>query len=321
VKRVILIIIAIACCAMYYNATLQACYRNSPSQFYSKVRSFCSLDFGWKWFQSDPGPGKTLKSRILPNLLSSAMTHNIVKITNGKLDGNPQELATRISLWNAGWMFFTMLVVIFAYDNLLWIFSIFSGCMFNWMPLAINNIYSYDGMILFFWVLMVIFSAKKNMRKWFLPAFLLAISCKETALVCCLVPFMWTDLNFKARAKKALVFLFSGATLKIAIDIAVQNPIPFFTQVTHATAASQPCIIENMQKFKAFTFDTPWLAACGMVLALFLLPNTKEISVWKIISILFIGGIFICGISTEYRIFQEMIPVFLWSYTSIKGNR
>jgi hypothetical protein len=249
-------------------------------------------------------------------MLSSVATHDLCTTINGKQKCEFDKLAARMSWWNALWMLAAMIVVIFTFDSLLWTLGIFTGCMWAYMPLAMYNIYSYDGPILFFWVLMVIFATCKTKRKWFLPALLAAMLCKETALVCCIVPFMWTDLLTKLRIRKALIFLACGVALKVIVDLIVQNPIPFFSMTTCAGSVHPACWIENMHKIAAHTLDTPWLAAAGMGIGLLFLPNNPETLIWKIIAIVFTCGIMVCGISTEYRIFQELIPVFIYCYGS-----
>ena len=345
-KKIIFTIIALALSISQFYQSKNACMTDTVNSFSSKYKTFIGFSWGHDQWTKNVAP-------ICRNRMFSGMTAawycDFFKDTvngfkghpveakpiniNGKLhriiDMQPIKLFDAIASWNAGWMLLTLLLIVFIVkkNTLLWIFGMSAGILFAWTPAARGIIYPYDGPIMFLWVLVVLLGMSQKYRYWIFPIIMIGTGFKETIIVCSLIPFLWFDIPLKQRIKWFIICGTSACFVKLFLSL-IAETTPFFTMQTkdiltknfHGDPNCKLAFIKNVQALIHLRLDYPLFAIGGMLIALFLLPNKKIIVGWKIISGLFVFNIMIFGIITEYRLWHELVPVFLWCWTEGVNN-
>jgi hypothetical protein len=141
----------------------------------------------------------------------------------------------------------------------------------------------------------------------------------------------WQGVPFRRRLICAGITLVAALALKAGVDLLSGNPSPLFTMTYQVTDLLSKAAYEHQPITGALTFKTSRLAAnlreifvlkidsplfinAGLLVALLLLPIKKRpIGMLKVITGVFILGIFLFGVINEYRIWFELIPISLYA--------
>lgn len=143
----------------------------------------------------------------------------------------------------------------------------------------------------------------------------LGMGFKETTAVLCLA-FLFAEQPWKRRLVMCAVSLSACLAVEIAIDIYVRVPIPLFTMEYRYQGGQGPTtfyVWENLKSLRDLHF-VPLLVNGGTLLAFMLLPSVnRTMLALKLVSLVFVAGIFLFARINEYRIFFEMIPFALYA--------
>jgi hypothetical protein len=346
-NKIFLIIVALSISISQFYQSKNACLRDTGNSFSSKYKTFIGFNaWGYEKWVKTMAPlyrnrtfslvGASWYCSLFKDTVSTeGFKNRFVEKFPVRINGQaleitscrPVRLYDAIASWNAGWLFLSLLLIIFAVkkNTLLWLFAMSAGVLFAWNPMARGIIYPYDGAALFFWTFIVLTGMSKKYRYWIFPAVIIGTGFKETIVVAGLVPLLWFDLPVRQRVKLFLICCGGACAMKLILSIAVQAT-PFFTMQLRDTLLRNfhedpKCalqIIKNIGYLIHPTLDYPLFVIGGMLAGLFMLPNKKIIVGWKFIAGVFISNLMVFGIITEYRVWHEMIPVFLWCYNYTK---
>jgi len=221
-----------------------------------------------------------------------------------------------LELTVAGWTVFWFLLIcafliLFAKRrSLFYIFGFFAGLSFGYMPRLATRIYPWDMPALFIFLAFILLFARE--KKWWLFALLpLGMGFKETSIILC-VAFLFLDLPWNQKWMMAIGATILCIAVKIALDIYVREPIPFFT-MQHGLNYSRAANVYVIRNLIGLITIIPFFINSGTLLALFLLPIYEQ----KILGLKLIGGLFLLGNMFfgniyEYRIWFEMLPFALY---------
>lgn len=229
-------------------------------------------------------------------------------------------LEMTVGLWTAGWFtLITLVLILFLKQrSLFYIFGLFAVISFGYMDIARTNLalrlYPWDMPSLFFFTFFVLLFVQKKYN-WLLFLLPLGVGFKETVMILCF-GFLFIEASYKQRIYKFFVSFFLCMLVKLSLDAYVHAPL-FFTMETEA---EQNFLIYNLSRFRD---AVPFFINAGTLLSFLLLPsmgNTK-ISIFKVLTVLFVIGNLFFGILTEYRIWLEIAPFALYSFdTRVYGN-
>ena len=200
-------------------------------------------------------------------------------------------------------------------NKLLMIFG-FAACLgYAWTPSERPTsdflLMPWDAPLLFFWTLILLMRGKR--WAYVLPSVIgLATAFTETVILLSVIPFFYEKMPFRKRLIFSAACFMAGAAVKICCDILAGNSIPFFTIATHYSnvnyAGHYWCVAQNID-----LLFRPWInhvlfAVGGIWLAIAFLP--KRALMFKIIALEYGLFLFFSGILSEFRLWQEFIPIF-----------
>jgi hypothetical protein len=280
-----------------------------------KVKTFTSLLGGMKIYKEN------VYTPWRARILSSGCGALWFKAMNNGMECTTKKFASIVAGYNAMWLFLCFVAIIFlARDRMLWLFGLFAGMMYQWTPAAYGFIHPWDGPAVFFWVLIALLSTVryKKILPWVIIAGMLF---KETVIVAAIIPLFW-NIPLKERIKKFLFIGLSCAAIKIAIDLFVGNSIPFFTMQTKFDFPSYTghlyLIPHNWTLLTSWNMNNPIFCCGGLLATLFLLPNKGMVLCYKTIALVFTVFIFCVAVISEFRVWHEMIPLYLMSYETLE---
>ncbi len=272
--------------------------------------AFYSLSNGWQGYADF----KTAwKPRLFSNglaALTGRLSEWVLSKTSVSYILNPLELT--VAMWTIGWFLLICLVLIFFRKRgaVFYIFGMFAGLSYGYMPRLSTRIYPWDLPALFIFTFFVLLYARDKYR-WLFALAPLGMGFKETSLILC-AAFLFSELPWKTRW---MLFLGCGAVcvaIKVGLDLYVHVPIPFFTMENgfESTRVTNFYIIRNLIGFRELV---PFFINAGTLLAFVLLPiYDRKLLGMKFIAGLFALGNLFFGNVFEYRIWFEMIPFALY---------
>jgi hypothetical protein len=228
-----------------------------------------------------------------------------------------QNIQYTVALWTGFWFMIIGLLYIFVGKggSILYLFGTGAALLFDYTEHA-KYIYPWDMPALLIFTVFVILYA--NRKYWWIFALLpLGMGFKETTMVLCF-SFLYCEMPEKRRVLIFGISLILCMMVKIAIDIYVQNPIPFFTMEHNIepTYLEDANVMRNLRCLIEQHF-LPLLVNGGTLLAFLILPSlNKTMRAFKIISLPFLIFILVFAGIGEYRVFFEMIPFALYSLTT-----
>jgi hypothetical protein len=272
--------------------------------------AFYSLSYGWRAYVDF----KTAwKPRLFSNglaALTSRLSEWILSKTNVQFILNPLELT--VALWTIGWFLLICLALILFRKRraIFYIFGMFAGLSYGYMPRLSTRIYPWDLPALFIFTLFVLLY-NRDKYKWLFALVPLGMGFKETSLILCMV-FLFSEMP---RKNRWILLLGSGTLcvgIKVMLDLFVHVPTPFFTMENgfESSRVTNYYIIRNLIGLRELV---PFFINAGTLLAFLLLPVYNH----KILGMKFIAGLFMLGNLLfgnifEYRIWFEMIPFALY---------
>jgi len=255
--------------------------------------------------------GDVWKGRLSGLLLSGSLFDFLVKDTNGfKID----QYSSIFGLYQSAWLFLLFLVVICALRHSLFVnLGIFAGLMYNFSPASGLYFYPWDMPSTLFFTLAVLFFERRQMA---LMAAAICVGCffKETVLACAVLALFaghwkwWKRvLLFAALVAVYAVgkkFLLSQLHFKVAA-LSMQN-------ATSLAGLVRPTILlENLKALISPTLNHAVFANAGTVAAVLVLGWHRRFLPYMAVILVFLGGQFMYGGFTEFRIFMQMLPLSL----------
>jgi hypothetical protein len=222
-----------------------------------------------------------------------------------------------VGLFTAGWLLLTNVSLIFSFGrhSLIIMWGIFAAIAFGYSPGLVVRVYPWDLPALFFFTLWIILF--HHGKYYLLPiVIIIGMLFKETTIVL-LVGFLFLPLPLRKRLNLVLITGIFYIIVKVIVELAVQNPIPFLSlSVTpdNKGGLQDLWIIENLALLlQSRVYAHPIWVNAGTLLALLLLPSKgRSILMLKSIAALFVISIFIFGKIFEYRIWFEAAPIAVY---------
>lgn len=218
-----------------------------------------------------------------------------------------------VAAWSAFW-FWIMGVLYITLERRRAVFFLFgttAAILFAYVP-GLLRIYPWDMPILCIYTAGLLLFLRRQYR-WLFALIALGVGFKESAMVLCLA-FLFTEEPRKRRISLFALSLAACCTVKLALDLYVHMPIPFFSMETSTAngEAGTSLFVQNLHALKNLRLE-PLLVNSGTLLALFLLPaRNRGMMGIKVMSAVVIGANLFFGIIAEYRIFFELIPFALY---------
>lgn len=256
-----------------------------------------------------------VKTRLPGSILTGWLTDRIHELTG------PNRI-----LWHSGvWSFLPIACVFAAYhtswlllmfglliryrtDALLIMLGTFSGLMLNMCAVSWQYFFPWDlpSMCFFTWAILTYDNSKKILP--LMTVVWLGALFKETTLCCTLLILFGERWPLKKRAVSFVATIVAFALAKKLLLLAYAVPIPFF---------SANNFFSNLQLPNNFrlTFYVPGLnhvifVNAGTLLVMMVLPwRTYRQMLFKFTAILFAVGILLFGVSIEFRVWYEILPL------------
>jgi hypothetical protein len=220
-----------------------------------------------------------------------------------------------IAQWTALWFLIISLCLILAYRQraLYYILGTYAGVAFGYIAGVDLRIYPWDLPAL---CAFSVFVALLHQQR---PPWLIMLAVwggmlfKETALVLCLFPLALTVLSRKQRLFYMGATLLGCLAIKLGIDVLTNNTALGLTMVSNSFYDEGSLLWWNVRELGKGYF----LAINGGTFVAFLILPTRQrtLNVLKLIALAFAAGNLAFGVFTEYRIWFEMIPFALYSFS------
>jgi len=296
------LIIALAICVII-SCQVRLISKNSVNTFYSYSQGLDKY--------------KDLRQEWRPRILSNYLAGRLVNLIEAELHISDQAVAIKYisAYWTVAWLLliYLLFIILFKQKSLLYIFGIYAGISFAYMP-SIGNplVFPWDMPSLFIFSCFV--AILKTKREVWLVAFIpIAILFKETALLMVAAFLFWEDAPLRRKLLFIGITLLASLLVKIGVDFITANPSPIFT-MTHVNPNGTIRLIENLQQLFTLRADSPIFIDAGLLFALLLLPTGKRpLAMLKLIAVGFVLGNFFFGEILEYRIWFEIIPISLYA--------
>ena len=256
-----------------------------------------------------------LRSEWRPRVLSNAGAH-VCSVIAGKVMESPEtHLQTTVGIYSAGWFLLISLSLILGFGRraLVFMWGIFAAVVFGYAPGLVSRVYPWDMPALFFYTLFVICYHRGFHR--LLPAVIVVGALfKETTAALCLA-LLFLPIPWRSRIKYAVVAVGCFVAVKVATDMAVGNPVPFFSPSIRPPGSGKLRLAGNW----ADLLHTPlsahpvWINA-GSLLALMVLPGKdRTLLMLKCVAASLAMSLFVFAEIREYRIWFEVAPLAVYA--------
>jgi hypothetical protein len=227
----------------------------------------------------------------------------------------PPELHLMVTVgsYSAIWIALCSVVLLWGFGKraivLMW--GVLAAVTFAYCPGVATRVYPWDMPALFFFSAFVALYHRGMYRA--LPVVILAgLPFKETTGVLCLA-FLFLDIPIRERLRYLIVTAVLFAGLKVAIDVAVHNPVPFFSMTSRTPNEGTLRLVENLRAIARPQIAHPVLINAGMLVALALVPGRGR-AVWMVrwVAAAFAVNTLLFAMIEEYRIWLELAPLAAW---------
>jgi hypothetical protein len=318
---VILVIIAIGLCALQYSMSYNAVMTGPHIEY--KIISFESIENHYEGYKHLPASSMAVwRIRFLSHVAS--FLYFKCADPMGKYLTNLNSFASCCAGYNMMWLMSCfILIILFAKKPLLWLFGYGVAMCYAWTPLGTGLILDWDGPSIFVWTLAMFFCGSKY--KWvFFSIVAVGLGFKETIIVASIIPLFWTDRPIFERIKFVALMGVTCLVIKCGLSYFVGNPSIWVSEELHFPAMPRTGHFwfwdNNLHLLFAQRINGPIFACSGVILCLFLLPNSLKMVMCKVLASGFLLGLLIFGVFSECREFQDMIPVFFVGFESILIN-
>ena len=254
--------------------------------------------------------GDVWKGRLTGLLLSGWLFDFLVK--DNAFDFG--QYSCLFALYQSFWLFLLFLVVILALrDSLLINLGIFAGLMYNFSPGSGLYFYPWDIPATLFFTLAILFFGRRQMA---LMAATVCVGCffKETVLACAVLALF---VGYWKPWKRVLVFAGMVAVYvagKKVLLTGLSLPVAAFSMgnATSLAGLVRPTIlVENVKELFTPTFNHAIFANAGTLAAVLVLGWRRRFLPYMAVIALFLGGQFMYGGFSEFRIFMQILPLSL----------
>jgi hypothetical protein len=307
----ILALLATASCVVlfYLTAHLAPLHRDNTKTFITSnatLENFLELRREWR-----------------PRVLSIAGAHVCGVLVDTSTDSPETQLQTTVGIYSAAWLFLINLSILVAFRRqaLMFIWGIFTVVAFGYAPGLVTRVYPWDMPALFFFTLFVICYHKGFHR--LLPAVILVGALfKETTAVLCIAP-LFLPVPWRRRLKLAFIAGALFVLVKVAVDLMVGNPVPFFSPSIRPPGARNLRLEGNVAELLStpLSMHPIWINA-GTLVALLALPGKdRTLLMLKGVAASFVLSIFVFAEIREFRLWFEMAPLAVYALVNrFPGN-
>jgi hypothetical protein len=318
-NKIILVWVAISICVLQYSMSTLAVLSGNHIEY--KTKTFGALMNGIEEYKKIP---------MLPpwkiRLFSHASAYAFIKtiapnsswdIPNNKFNFTPQEFASWVSGFNALWLFVCFVVIIlFAKKPLIWLMGYGIAVCYAWTPAGSDLLFTWDGPILFFWTCVAMLTDYK--KRWGLFfVVLVGMGFKQTIIIACLIPLFWSERPIFESLRFSFVLGISCLLFKCLLGLYAGSHTFFVSEelhFDHLNAAHHYWFVaNNIHLILQHNINSPIFLDTGLILLVFLLPGAY---MQKTVVACFSVCLLFMGVFSEYREFQDMIPIVMSAIVS-----
>lgn len=219
-------------------------------------------------------------------------------------------LPLTIGIHSAFWLLLVNAALLWGFRRravfLMW--GVFAAVVFGYCPGVVNRVYPWDLPALFFFAAFVACYHRRAYRA--LPVIVLAgLLFKETTAVLCLAPF-FLDIPMKRRLRYALVTAALFVIVKVATDVAVGTPVPFFSMTVRPPDGGTSRLAENVRILGRATLAHPVFINAGTLVALAVVSARNPAArMARWVAAAFAVNTLAFAVIDEYRIWLELAPL------------
>jgi len=251
---------------------------------------------------------KEWRPRILSNLSARLCGRACLWVTTEP----ERHLKATIGVYSAGWLLLTNAVVILGFGRralpLMW--GVFAAVVFGYSPGVDIRVFPWDLPALFWFTAFLV--CWEQGRYGLVSAVILAgAPFKETTVVLC-AAILFFPLPWRRRIIQAALTGAGFVVLKVAVDAAVGNPLPFFS-MSSSFPVTGPLIIFNFKTLLLPRLAHPVWINAGTLMAFLVLPGrSRTLLMLKTVVLLFAVNLFVFGMIREFRIWFEAAPLAVY---------
>jgi hypothetical protein len=295
-----LVAVALCVCAFYLTASVAPLNPDNN-------RTFMASQFA-------TARGAELRQEWRPRVLSVAAADLVAdRLWSAGVRPPELHLMVTVGLYSAIWMALCCAVLLWGFGRraLVLVWGVLAAVTFAYAPGVATRVYPWDFPALFFFSAFASLYHRRIYKA--LPVVILAgLPFKETTAVLCL-SFLFLDLPMKERLRYLAVTAVLFAGLKVAIDAAVHNPVPFLSMTSRTPNEGTLRLVENLRSIARPQIAHPVLINAGTLVALAVVPGrgrTARMTRW--VAIAFAANTLMFAIIEEYRIWLELAPLAAW---------
>jgi len=295
-----LLAVALCVCAFYLTASVAPMNPHNGQTFMAS--------------QFAAAGGVELRQEWRPRVMSVAAAAFVAdRLWSAGLRPPELHLMVTVGFYSAIWMALCCAVLLWGFGRraLVLAWGVLAAVTFAYAPGVATRVYPWDFPALFFFSAFVALYHRRIYKA--LPVVILAgLPFKETTAVLCL-SFLFLDLPMKVRLRYLIVTAVLFAGLKVAIDIAVHNPVPFFSMTSRTPNEGALRLVENLKSIARPQIAHPILINAGTLVALALVRGRGR-TVWmaRSVAIAFAANTLMFAVIEEYRIWLELAPLAAW---------
>jgi hypothetical protein len=293
----VLLVLALSVCVFYLTAALAPLNSANLDTFITS-----GLD---KAHRQD------LRQEWRPRVLSNAAAGLVADFLWDRGIRSPElHVRLTVGLYSALWLLLANAALLWGFRKraLFLIWGVFAAVVFGYCPGVDTRVYPWDLPALFFFCAFVACYHRRAYRA--IPVvILLGLLFKETTAVLCLA-FLFLDVPMKERLRYFVVTATLFVAVKVGIDLAVRNPVPFFSMTTRPPAGGSPRFVENLRTLASVRLAHPIFINAGTLVALAALPGrSRALSMVRWVAAAFAASTLFFGMISEYRIWFELAPL------------
>jgi hypothetical protein len=308
-NRVATVFIMLSLCIINFYIAKGVVLHSQPKFLQYKVNSFsCILQGGMTAYKSK------LETPYKGRLFSIASGNAIVSLFGDVKKMSLDKFSAAVATYDTIGFAALLLIMLMWFKSSLFCIVAFAACSaYRWVPAAEGLIYPWDSPMPAIWGGILVLS-QSRFKRWLPIAAGLAMGFKETIILAALIPLFDLTVSKRERINRFLIIGTVCVAVKVLIDIAVGNPIPLLTMWVHYP--EQSCrtgeywlIHKNINLLLSMRLDQVIFAAGGMVVSAFIFKTTK---MTRGIILAYLPFMFTFCIISEYRLWNEMLPVILF---------
>lgn len=299
---VVLALLALALCVCTYHLTASLAFLHPDNAHTFVTAHLDDIRYGelrqeWRPRVLSIGSADVIAEFLWKQGIRDALTH----------------LPLTIGLHSAFWLLLVNAALLWAFRRravvLMW--GVFAAVVFGYCPGVVDRVYPWDLPALFFFTAFVACYHRRIYGA--LPVIVLAgLLFKETTAVLCLA-FFFLDIPVKTRVRYAVVTAALFVAVKVIADLAVGNPVPFFSMTVRPPDGGTTRAMENLRIVARAALAHPVFINAGTLVALAVVSARNPAArMARWVAAAFAVNTLAFAVINEYRIWIELAPLAVY---------